>query len=90
MTIHFVADRIRNRIFLVVESSLCEKKAVAKAKNKANKPIEKAKDKKPKVEKAKVKKAKVKKAKVKKAKAKKSKPKVPKPNKQKGTVMFKL
>ena len=37
MTIHFVADRIRNHIFLVVESSLCEKKAAAKWKNKLNK-----------------------------------------------------
>ena len=59
---------------------MCEKKAAVKAKNKANKPVEKAQPKKPKVEKAKVKKAKVKKA----------KPKVPKPNKQKGTVMFKF
>ena len=37
MTIHFVADRIRNHIFLVVESSLCEKKAAAKLQNKLNK-----------------------------------------------------
>ena len=37
LTIHFVADRIRNHIFLVVESSLCEKKAAAKWKNKLNK-----------------------------------------------------